>query len=465
MGRNEQLIAHRRLSYEAVVSLEALGRRAIGAALRFEEADAYIKAVGNVARTAAVQCAPVPILKQAAKLNDGERYLVRMIGEPSWSGSEDGWAPGLPPTSLTVHVLAHAVSGSTGPSVEPELLPDVSLWAHLGGKMEVPPPPYSAILRTRLVLDASCGFALTDRVALRNYSERTILEQLRVVDPPPAYSRGPYVVHPRGYISRSPSLIVTVPPGTVLFSGGRRIEGSYYMVTVSTAAAQDPDRDLTITDPVSLVVSAVPVNSRARRSVGVGIDGPGFVQSLVPIEDERIDFKTNEELLSFVGDKVLPFIGLDSEAGSSVTSRLRQARQSAASFASQESGDSSRLVMREPLAGGRTVYTGSRKIDGHYFLVQVLTVAAPSTPRFPGKKRVSLVVSARDPIRNTQVERELDASVLPPLQTLHSLSEFVRDEVLPKLHIVETFAEGKHHELDLKEAAAASPSPKARRSP
>ena len=459
-GRNEQLIQHRQLTYDAMLGLEALGRRAIHAALRHEEATRYLLSTGEVAHIAAEQCAPVTILKTVAKLNDRERYMIRMVGEPSWSGHEEGWSPSVPPSSLTIHIIAQAITGSVGPAADDSLLPDVSYWQWLGGKLETPAKPYSALIRTQLYLDSSCGFDLLDREALRTYCETKVLEQLRVVDPPPALERRPYVPKPRGYVNRNPSLIVTVPPGTVLFSGGRRIEGSYYMVTIATAAAQDSDRDLTVTDPVQLVVSAVPVTSNARRSIGTGIDGPGFAESLVPVPDERIDFKTHDELMAFVSEKIIPYIGVESEATSSVASRLRQARASAASYTSQESGDAARLVLREPVAGGRTLFTGSRKIDNHYFLVQVLTVAAPPTPRNPGVKRVSLVVSARDPIRNTQIERELPAGDVPPLLTLHALSDYVRGEVLPKLHIVETFTEGKHHDLSVDQARSPTRSPR-----
>ena len=44
-----------------------------------------------------------------------------------------------------------------------------------------------------------------------------------------------------------------------------------------------------------------------------------------------------------------------------------------------------RLVLREPVEGGRSVYSGARKVDGLYFLFQVVTLVEPPTPRNPTK--------------------------------------------------------------------------------
>jgi hypothetical protein len=53
-----------------------------------------------------------------------------------------------------------------------------------------------------------------------------------------------------------------------------------------------------------------------------------------------------------------------------------------------------RLVLREPVEGGRSVYSGARRVDGLHFLVQVVTLVEPPTPRHPTQVRVALSTSS-----------------------------------------------------------------------
>ena len=65
---------------------------------------------------------------------------------------------------------------------------------------------------------------------------------------------------------------------------------------------------------------------------------------------------------------------------------------------------------------------------------------------------MSLVLSARDPARDMSIartvplERVLDPRAPRPA-TLHGVSEFVRNELLPRLHVEQSFVEGRTHAL------------------
>ena len=110
-----------------------------------------------------------------------------------------------------------------------------------------------------------------------------------------------------------------------------------------------------------------------------------------------------------------------------------------------------RLVLREPIEGGRSVYSGARKIDGCYFLMQVVTMVEPPSPRNPTKPRISLVLSARDMVRDMSISKQVALAPLlkdtPPLMTLHGVSEYVRNVLLPKLHIQQSFVDGRGHAI------------------
>ncbi len=231
-----------------------------------------------------------------------------------------------------------------------------------------------------------------------------------------------------------------------------------------------------------------------------------------PLPEDRLDIKTRDELRAFVTERVVPFVGLheagvpllpmsptgkydrplplsparratsplrgfpgkedsDSDDGTDRASFLRRAgvglssesyrtpmkqRPRQVHYDEEEEVDDRpemrpRLVLREPIEGGRAVYSGARKIDGCYFLMQVVTMVEPPSPRNPTRPRISLVLSARDMVRDMSISKQVALAPLlkdtPPLMTLHGVSEYVRTVLLPKLHIEQSFVDGRGHAI------------------
>jgi hypothetical protein len=90
----------------------------------------------------------------------------------------------------------------------------------------------------------------------------------------------------------------------------------------------------------------------------------------------------------------------------------------------------------------------------------------PPTPRHPTRPRVSLVLEARDVQRDMSITREMPLDSLlgtgvasPPLalSTLHGVSQYVRNVLLPKVHIQQSFVEGRPHTLLVEGVDAAKP--------
>ena len=89
-------------------------------------------------------------------------------------------------------------------------------------------------------------------------------------------------------------------------------------------------------------------------------------------------------------------------------------------------------------------------------LVQVVTMVEPPTPRHPSRPRVSLVLEARDVQRDMSIAKEIALDSLlgrgtgtgpQALTTLHGVSQYVRNVLLPKVHIEQSFVEGRPHAL------------------
>ncbi len=75
----------------------------------------------------------------------------------------------------------------------------------------------------------------------------------------------------------------------------------------------------------------------------------------------------------------------------------------------------------------------------------------PPTPRNPTRPRVSLVMEARDVARDMSISKAIPLHYLQAptatLSTLHGVSEYVRNVLLPKLHIQQSFVDGRGHTL------------------
>ena len=107
LGRNEELIQHRTDTFQSWVVLEKLGNRAIKAALVVEEAEAFLRNVGDVARIANEQCKPTVLVHQVKDLVPYEPFDVRIVSEASWAGAPGGgWSPGVPPSFSTIYIRA-----------------------------------------------------------------------------------------------------------------------------------------------------------------------------------------------------------------------------------------------------------------------------------------------------------------------------------------------------------------------